>query len=363
MNLEKRGLSERKKQILKAIVNAHIEGGGPVGSKYILQNQQLGCSSATIRNEMAELEEMGYLEQPHASAGRVPSELGYRFYVDSLIERYAMTTGEIAQINNLLKVKMGELDQILLAASHLASNLTNYTGIAIKPRMRSVTVKKFETIYLEPDHFILVAVMSTGAVKSKHVRIEQMISEAGVARLAGALNEHLTSLTADDITLPIIMETETQMGSDAAIVGTVIKIVYGLLSELDEGEMRVSGIDRLLQYPEYSDVGQLQQLLGTLEKKDDILDLVSRTENDDINVLIGSESEVKVMNNSTLVFKPIVQNGKTVGAIGILGPRRMDYAKVLATLEGLSGNIADIIHANNQLNGGDPNGGNQDDRS
>jgi heat-inducible transcriptional repressor len=185
------------------------------------------------------------------------------------------------------------------------------------------------------------------------------VTQASVARLAGALNDHLTNLTADEITLPIIMETETQMGADASIVGTVIKIIYGLLSELDEGEMRVSGIDRLLQYPEYSDVGQLQELLGTLEKKDDILDLVSRSENEGINVLIGSESEVKVMNNSALVFKPIVQNGKTVGAIGILGPRRMDYAKVLATLEGLSGNIADIIHANKQLNGGDPNGGNE----
>ena len=121
-------LSERKKRILKAIVDAQIEGGGPVGSKAILAAGGMNCSSATIRNEMAELEEMGYLEQPHASAGRVPSELGYRFYVDSLIEHYAMTTHEIAQINNLLRVKMGELDQILSAASHLASNLTNYTG-------------------------------------------------------------------------------------------------------------------------------------------------------------------------------------------------------------------------------------------
>ncbi len=353
------GLSERKKLILKAIVDAHIEGGEPVGSKFILQNQHLNCSSATIRNEMAELEELGYLEQPHASAGRVPSELGYRFYVDSLIERYAMTTNEIEQINKLLKAKMGELDQILLAASHLASNLTNYTGFAVKPRARSVSISKFETIYLEPDHFILVAVTSTGAVKSKHIRPAAAVSHMILARLATALNEHMTGLTADEITLPIIMQTEAHMGADSAVVESVIKTIYGLLSELDEGEMRVSGIDRLLQYPEYSDVGQLQQLLGTLEKKEDILDLVSRTDSDDISVLIGSESEVKVMNNSALVFKPIVQNGKTVGAIGVLGPRRMDYAKVLATLEGLSGNIADIIHANKHLNGGASDGGNQ----
>ena len=363
MDFANRGLSERKKQILKAIVDAHIAGGGPVGSKYILQNQQLGCSSATIRNEMAELEEMGYLEQPHASAGRVPSELGYRFYVDSLIEHYAMTTGEIAQINDLLKAKMGELDQILLVASNLASNLTNYTGIAIKPRIRAVSITKFDTIYLEPDHYILVAVTSTGAVKSKHVRGDVIATPAAIARLSVVLNDNLTGLSADEITLPIIMRIEGLMGADAHLVGQVVKTVYRLLNEVNEGEMRVSGIDRLLQYPEYSDVGQLQELLGTLEKKEDILDLVSRTENDGINVLIGSESEVKVMNNSALVFKPIVQNGKTVGAIGILGPRRMDYAKVLATLEGLSGNIADMIHANKKLNGGTSNGGNEaDDR-
>lgn len=359
MSSANHGLSERKKQILKAIVDAHIEGGGPVGSKYILQNQQLTCSSATIRNEMAELEEMGYLEQPHASAGRVPSELGYRFYVDSLVEHYAMTTAEIAQINNLLKAKMGELDQILLAASNLASNLTNYTGIAIKPRISTVSISKFELIYLEEDHYILVAVTSTGAVKSKHVRGGISVTPAMLYRLSASFNQNLVGLSADQITLPIIMRIESEMGEDAGIVGVTIKTVYGLLSELDQGEMRVSGINRLLQYPEYSDVGQLQELLGTLEKKEDILDLVSRTESDGINVVIGSESEVKVMNNSALVFKPIVQDGKTVGAIGIIGPRRMDYAKVLATLEGLSGNIANMIQANNQLNGGNPDGGNE----
>ena len=357
MSFPKDALSERKKQILKAIVDAHIEGGGPVGSKYILQNQQLSCSSATIRNEMAELEEMGYLEQPHASAGRVPSELGYRFYVDTLLEHYAMTTHEIAEINRLLRAKMGELDQILLAASNLASNLTNYTGIAIKPKINSVSISKFEAIYLAPDHYLLVAVASTGSVKTKHVSPSVGVTPTAVARLSAMLNEHLTGRNADHITLPIIMELETAMGEDAVLVSSAIKCIYDMLSELDDGEMRVSGLDRLLQYPEYSDVGEFQQLLGTLEKKDDILDLVSRTESKDINVVIGSESEVKVMNNSALVFKPIVKDGKTLGAIGVIGPRRMDYAKVLATLEGLSGNISDLLQADGtgtlkQLNGG-----------
>ncbi len=338
-------------------MDAHIEGGGPVGSKYILQNQQLACSSATIRNEMAELEEMGYLEQPHASAGRVPSELGYRFYVDSLIEHYVMTAHEVAQINDLLRNKMGELDQILTAASRLASNLTNYTGIAIKPKISSVSIGKFEAIYLDPNHYILVAV-SANAVKSKHIHGYEHYTPSSVARLAALFNQHLVGLAADQITLPMIVEMESEMEEDYAMVSPAIKVVYDILSELDQGEMRVSGINHLLQYPEYSDVEQLQELLGTLEKKEDILNLVSRNANDGINVVIGSESEVKVMNNSALVFKPIVKDGKTLGAIAVLGPRRMDYAKVLATLEGLTGNIANIIQTNhNLLDKGEPNGG------
>ena len=351
-------LSERKKQILKAIVNAHIEGGEPVGSKSILQAGGMSCSSATIRNEMAELEEMGYLEQPHASAGRVPSELGYRFYVDSLIEHYAMTTQEIAQINNLLRVKMGELDQILSAASHLASNLTNYTGIAIQPRVASVSVSKFEGIYIDPTHFILVAVSTTGTVKTKHIHTDFHLEEAAVQKLTQELNEKLVNLTAEQITLPIMMDLETVMGPESGMVAPVIKAIYDLLGELDSGEVRVSGIDHLLQYPEYRDAAQFRELLGALEKKDDILDLVSlKGSESDINVLIGSESSVKVMNNSALVFKPIVKDGKTLGAIGVLGPRRMDYARVLATLEGLSGNIENLIQSNQKLgNGGKSDG-------
>lgn len=348
--MEGHELSDRKKQILKAIVDAHIECGGPVGSKSILQNQQLNCSSATIRNEMAELEELGYLEQPHASSGRVPSELGYRFYVDSLLEHYAMTTGEIAQINKLLRIKMAELDQLLAAASNLASSLTNYTGIAIKPRLGSVSIAKYETIYLEPTHYILVAVASTGAVKTKHIRPEEPVSPAAVAKLAATLNLSLGGLSAEQITLPTIMEMEHRMGTDSGMVSQMVKVIYDLLRELDQGEMKISGINHLLQYPEYSDMGQFQELLGALEKKEDILDLVSQHESrDDVSVLIGSESRVEVMSNSALVFKPIVKDGTTLGAIGVLGPRRMDYAKVLATLEGLSGNIENIIQAGNQL--------------
>ena len=337
-------LSERKKRILKAIVDAHIVDGEPVGSKYIMQDEHLNCSSATIRNEMAELEALGYLEQPHTSSGRVPSELGYRFYVDSLIESYAMTASEIAEINKLLKSKMNELDQILMAASKVAGNLTNYTSFVIKPKASEVRIKRFDVIFVDRHSLLLVMISDRGAVVTKRLSLEASVSEMAAGDLSSALNEKIAGLTANEITLPIIVEIENALGDRAPIVTPIIKIIYESMNELDGGDLKVSGMDRLLQYPEYSNKEQLRELLGALEKKEDILDLVSQPESDGINVVIGSESSVKVMNNSALVFKPVVRDGKTLGAIGIIGPRRMDYAKVVATIEGLAENVESLLN-------------------
>ena len=344
MSTENRELSERKKVILKAIVEAHIDGGEPVGSKYLMQNNLLTCSSATIRNEMAELEQLGYLQQPHTSAGRVPSEKGYRFYVDALVEQYAKTTREVAQINQILKAKMSEIDQILDTASRLASSMTNYTGIAIKPRASSVTMSRFELIMIDETHFAMVMITSGGTVKTKKVSAPATITEQSIRKLSELFNSELCGLSADMITLPIIMGLENAMGDAAFLVNPAVKCVYEVMSEIDGGELRFSGLNRLLEYPEYSDTQQLGKLLGTLESQDEILDLVSQPETDDVNVLIGSESPVQVMNNSSLVFKPIKKNGRTVGVIGVLGPRRMNYKQVLQAIDEISGSIAGMIN-------------------
>ena len=360
---ENGSLSERKKQILKAVVEAHIEGGEPVGSKYIVQNNLLSCSSATIRNEMAELEQLGYLEQPHTSAGRVPSEMGYRFYVDSLVEQYANTTRDIAKINHLLKLKMSELDHILDTASKLASSLTNYTGIAIKPRAHSVTMTRFELVSIDERNFAMVMITSSGVVKTKKVKAPAAYGASALSALSELLNANICGMVADMISLPIIMNLENEMGDNAFLVNPAIKAIYEVMNELDGGELKYSGLNHLLDYPEYSDTQHLGNLLGTLEEKSEILDLVSRPERDDINVLIGSESSVKEMNNSSLVFKPIKKNGKTVCMIGVLGPRRMDYKKVLKTIEEIGEGISDMIgdsDADNLLKEFSVNGEEQD---
>ena len=352
-------LTPRKKQVLRSVVDLYIRTAEPVGSKAITELPDMKYSSATIRNEMSELEEMGYLEKPHTSAGRVPSELGYRFYVDSLVQHYAMTANEISEINHVLKSKMNELDQILETATKLASNMTNYTGFAVKPKFTSLSISKFEAIDIDEYRILLVMITSGGSVKTRKISVPCRVSPELLEKTNRVLNENLAGLGNYEITLPILMNLEDQMGEDAALIRPIIKVIYDTMSEVEDGELRISGLNRLLQYPEFSDSERFGQLLTAIERKEDILNLVSGSaSNDDVNVIIGSESSVNVMNNSSVIYKPIKKNGHTVGAIGVIGPLRMDYAKVLATVEELGENIANIIdEKNNQLPEGTTNAG------
>jgi heat-inducible transcriptional repressor len=218
-------------------------------------------------------------------------------------------------------------------------------------------MSKYEVILLDSNNFAVVMITSHGSVKTKKTKVSEIITEESVQKLTALLNTHLCGLSADMINLPLIVQMEKAMGADGAMVNAAVKCIYDVMSEIDGGELRYSGINNLLNYPEYSDTQQLGRLLGTLEEQDEILDLVSDAENDDINVLIVSESSVKVMNNSSLVFKPIKKNGRTVGVIGVLGPLRMDYKNVLKTIDEIGGSISDMIKDNKELKEGNKNDG------
>ena len=343
MNAENR-LNERKKQILKAIVEAHIENGEPVGSKYLTTNKQIACSSATIRNEMAELEEMGYLDQPHTSAGRIPSEAGYRFYVDQLIDRYNLTQNEITELKSALRQRQAELDAIMQTAVGLAAKLTNYTALSVRPRQARITVSRFEIMRLDENTAVLIMLIG-GIVKTKYLRSNRPIPPEAAMLLAGALNARLTGLTAEEINMPILMDMERMMGEYDYLVSPVVKAVCETVSVFDGGELRFEGINRLLAYPDYYDLDRLRELVALFEKKEALLEVLSdEARNDDrVQIYIGRENLVKVMDNSTLVFKTVMHDGKPVGAIGIIGPTRMDYRRVIATIDSLTRGVTDIL--------------------
>jgi len=342
-------LSERKKLILKAIIDAHIANGEPVGSKYLTQHQQISCSSATIRNEMAELESMGYLEQPHTSAGRIPSEIGYRFYVDSLIDRYNLTQSEIAELQASLHQKQAELDSIMQTAVALAAKMTNYTALAIKPKMPRITVRRYELMRLD-DYTAMLIMLVGSIVKTKYIRSNRPIPAEATVLLAGVLNAKATGITAAEFTMPLIMEMERMMGVYEYLVTPVVKAVCETISAFDGGDIRFEGINKLLAYPEFYDMDRLRDMLALFEKKDALLEVLSgeARADDRVQVYIGRENLVKVMDNSTLVFKAIVSDGKPVGAIGIIGPTRMDYRRVIATIDSVTRGVTAALDSGKQ---------------
>ncbi len=340
-------LNERKKLILKAIIETHVREGEPVGSKYLMQNKQIALSSATIRNEMSELEELGYLEQPHTSAGRVPSEYGYRFYVNSLMQKYRMSKNELARMNTLVKSRLAEVDKLLETASQLAAALTNYTSIAIKPKHSVTAASKFKLVYITDEMLMVVMLMADGSAKTAQIHADVKIDPDMLERLEFILNTRIAGKSADEISMPLVIEIESSFGEGDSLVGPVIKSICSALGEGDGGDIKLSGVNHLLEYPEYADAHKFKELLGVLEEKRDILKLVTETEADDgrPQVIIGSENSVEEMQDSALVFQKIRSGGKVIGAIGILGPRRMDYSKVISTVEYIAENISELLGA------------------
>ena len=344
----KNKLSDRKKLILKAIVDAHIANGDPVGSKLLTRNELISCSSATIRNEMAELESMGYLEQPHTSAGRIPSEAGYRFYVDWLLDRYNLTRAEIDELKNSLQKKQSELDSIMQSALAVAAKLTNYTAISVRPKIEKITVSRYELMRLD-DYSSMLIMLVGGVVKTKYLRSNTVISSEATHALAMILNMYAVGLTASDFTMPLIMEMEQHMGNYDFLVSPVVKAICMTLSEFDGGDLKIEGVNKLLSYPEFYNLERLREMLMLFEKKDDLLEIFSGkpTEPEKVQVYIGKENLVKVMDNSTLIFKAITNDGKTVGAIGVIGPTRMDYKRVIATIDNVANGVSAALESNN----------------
>lgn len=329
-----RGLSDRKMQILRAVVEFYIETGEPVGSKYLQDNEFDGLSSATIRNEMAELEEMGFLCHPHTSAGRIPTELGYRLYVDNLMRAYSMNAGEIHALRDMLSDKVAELDKILDRAGRYMSAVTNYTALSVKPKSSLASVFRYNCVPIDGSSFLLVAILSAGTVKTKYVRCRGKVDDAVLKKLEKVLNGYMSGVNIETLTLNSVVQMEQDMGEDAYLITTVIKHILSILSESGGGTLKFEGVDRLLEYPEFTDVNRLRGMLNLMENQDDIVDLVTDA-GDGVKVYIGKENSVSEMNNSTLVFRTIKSGENVIGAIGVIGPCRMDYSKVITTVDTL----------------------------
>lgn len=340
-------LSDRKKKILAAIIENYIESAEPVGSKTIARTSGLGLSPATIRNEMAELTAMGYLEQPHTSAGRIPSPRGYRLYVNELMRKHRLSLEEMQAINYSLSQKVHQLDMLMGNIGRLASNLTSYPALALAPPTPA-TIQRFDLIYIDANTFIIVALLSNNTVKNKLVHLPFSVEQGMVQKLSTLFNVNLTGITEDKITDMLINTLERAAGDTMGLVSVIAAFAIEALHRAQAGQAVVTGTPNLLRLPEFRDPEKAHRVLSYLSDINHILELIELEneniilDNDDIKVkvYIGPENVAEELQDSSVVLADYNAGDNMQGLIGVVGPTRMDYSKVAAKLsyiaEGLS---------------------------
>ncbi|NSW91310.1 MAG: heat-inducible transcription repressor HrcA [Firmicutes bacterium] len=327
-------LGDRKKLILKAIIDSYIDTAEPVGSRTIARKHEIGLSSATIRNEMADLEEMGLLEQPHTSAGRVPSDKGYRFYVDQLMPKIELTASEIEQIKRALKMKINELGQLISQVSAVVSDITKYTSMAITPQMNKSTLKTVQVLPVHYDKLLVIVVTNAGLVKNSLVRIAGNVSSDSLQRLSNLLNTKLTGIMLEKINLRDLKDNiEREIYINKDIIIPVMDGINDCLCQIFNSDVYLEGTTNIFNFPEFHDVLRAKQFLSVLNTKEILCALMYKSiENGGIKVRIGTENEFEEIKDCSLVTATYSINNEIIGSIGVIGPTRMEYSKVIASL-------------------------------
>lgn len=329
-------LSERKMKILQAIVRNYLESGEPVGSRTISKYTDLNLSSATIRNEMADLEEMGYIIQPHTSAGRIPSDAGYRLYVDAMMEE---KTKEVEELKENLLEKEERLDQLLKQTARLLATNTNYATMVSAPSIHRNKLKLIQLSKVNGDQLLAVIVVEGNVIKNSLIDVTEELTDETILKLNILLNTHLNGLSIEEINLAMITAIKQQAGIHSDIVSEVIDAVANAIHEEEDLEIYTSGTKNILKYPELSDGQMASEIVGTFEEKHALNELVVKTLADEsstgIQVYIGNESSVDSMKDCSIVTATYDLGEGMKGTIGIIGPKRMDYDKVVDNLKGV----------------------------
>lgn len=338
-------LSQRKRKILQAIIEDYIATAEPVGSRNIAKNHDLGLSAATIRNEMADLEEMGYLEKPHTSAGRIPSEMGYRFYVDSLMQRYSLTMDEISGLQKSLDRKYDRLEGVISEISDIISKVTHYPTVVAFPKESQGRVQSVKIILIEEKTALVVVITDAGVVKNKTIKFSRPVDYTAIDAVSNFLSKQLAGLCASDITPARLMLIYEAMGEYGDILKVVISFVLDCLKE-DTERVYIGGASNILDNPEFSDIERAREFLSFMDRRENLGKMLSLTgdEKGDISIRIGSESGVDEMRDTSIVVANYSVGDKLKGKIGIIGPTRMDYARVVSSLELINSRLSEILN-------------------
>lgn len=330
-------LNERKLNILKAIVKDYIDTAEAIGSRTISKKHDFGVSAATIRNEMADLEELGYLIQPHTSAGRVPSVKGYRLYVDSLMNKGELTDEEKSLIESCMQRNIDNIDSLIHETSKMLSKLTNYTTVAITKSITNNIIKYIQLVNLNEREILLIVVSEKGNVKKANIPVRENIEQAKLNLISDSLTKRLAGKSLADLDENFISYVKYQIGEFSIVVDELINILNGDDSNEDYS-LTLNGATNIFNYPEFNDIIKAKEFLNLVEEKDAVTDLIKQKgiQKDNLNILIGNENGKGLEKDCSVVTATYNVDNNTLGKISFIGPTRMDYARVCSIINYMS---------------------------
>lgn len=333
-------LDGRKKAILKAVIEEYIMTAEPVGSRTIAKNHELGLSSATIRNEMADLEDLGYLMQPHTSAGRVPSEKGYRLYVDELVQDCELSIQEMQRIKDALDGRIKDFSDVIKAASGIISELTDYTTVAVTPALSQIKLKAVQVVPVETGKALVFVVLENETIQNTFVEIDPEISASDLIHLSQVINQELTGKTFDKVYLEELEQQALNYNVDMQQMKPILQGVLTCLKNAETAHIYMDGTINMLNHPEFSDIIRAKEFLTMMQHEDKMLKLITDNMTEGgIMVKIGTENVFDEVKDCSVITATYSVNDKVIGSIGIIGPTRMQYGKVISSMNAVKNSL------------------------
>ncbi len=349
-----RELDPRKELILKVVTDDYIESAEPVGSRTIARKYNLGLSPATIRNEMADLEENGYLKQPHISAGRIPSHQGYRYYVDSLMKQRALDEKELRIIQsyiNSLTIDLDEIDLLLQQTVKILAQVTRYPSLMLGPKLQPSVFKHVQLIPLNEHNILVLVVTDMGVVENKLITVDVPVNQMDLDRISYVLNKKLRGKTLDKLKTSFISELKEEMEAHDNLFHKAIELLFRTLESKDKDRVYLDGIVNILEHPEFKELEKFKSLMEMMDEEESIFRMLNKTSSHQgLQIFIGEENEEEAFQQCSVVTATYEIGGKVVGTIGVLGPTRMDYGHVVAVVDFVSQYLGRVLSEMSKYN-------------
>lgn len=336
-------LDERKLRILQAIIDDYILTAAPVGSRTISKRADIGLSSATIRNEMSDLEEMGLLEQPHTSAGRIPSDKAYRLYVNSIMQRAPLSEEEARYIKGHFSKRLDEVEEVVKQTAWVLSRMTRYTSMVLAPQLHTVRLRHIQLVPVSEGKALAVIVTDAGITRDAIIRIPDNMDSYQLEKLSRMLTDRFANRRMDEVSRNLVAEFAGMMGEHRSFMDALLGVIDKNIVSAGSRSVELSGATNMLSYPEYSDVEKARNFLTAIETKDFLYRVLSNATQMEFSITIGGENENPEMKDCSVVTATYKIGDNPIGSLGVIGPTRMNYSRVLAILGYMGQSLSDML--------------------